>query len=300
VDTGFTFFSALSPDVASVLRNKVDGTTGAPPSITGFSPASGAVGGNIVVTGTGFGSASAVTVNGVSAPFVMNSATEITATVSANSTLGLVSVTTPAGTAVSSNNFIVTGSTVDLAPIETHFGSFSQGDTGDTYTINVTNVGTLTSTGAVAVVGALPSGLTATAIGGVGWTASLGTLTCTRSTPLIAGAGYPPITITVSVSSNAPAQVTASATVSNAGDANPANNSASDVTTVNASVISGPVTTLAAWDVHGLPGGANNFGVSPLLPITVASAVVAGGITRGSGVGTSGTGAGRGWGGTTF
>jgi DNA/RNA endonuclease G (NUC1) len=36
VDTGFSFFSALPPDVASALRDKVDGQAGSPPVIAGW------------------------------------------------------------------------------------------------------------------------------------------------------------------------------------------------------------------------------------------------------------------------
>jgi uncharacterized repeat protein (TIGR01451 family) len=303
VDTGFTFFNALPPDVASALRDKVDGQANSPPVITGFSPTTGAVNDSVVITGTNFASASAVTVNGVSGAFTVNSATQITATVPTNATPGPISVTTPTGTALSSNSFTVTGSTVDLAITKTHFGNFSQGDTGDTYTINVANIGNLASTGAITVTDALPAGLTATAIGGFGWTANLGTLTCTRSNTLFAGASYPPIVVTVTVSSSALASVTNTATVSGGGDANPANNTASDATTINVSAsISNPV-TLVGWDMHGLLGGTDNFGPSPLSPTTTGAnlTVVGGGLIRGSGVGTTGgRGANRAWGGNNF
>jgi hypothetical protein len=57
---------------------------------------------------------------------------------------------------------------------------------------------------------------------------------------------------------------------------------------------------LAGWDVHGLMGGANNFGASPFAAGTVAANLTVGGLTRGSGVGTTGTAASRGWGGTDW
>jgi hypothetical protein len=57
---------------------------------------------------------------------------------------------------------------------------------------------------------------------------------------------------------------------------------------------------IAGWDVNGLPGGNNNFGPSPLTASTAAANVTVGGLTRGSGVATSGTGAARGWGGTDW
>ncbi len=300
VDTGFTFFTALSPDVAAALRNMVDGQSGPPPAIIGFSPTNGAVGDSVVINGTNFNSASAVTFNGMSAAFGVNSASQVTATVPTGSTPGQISVTTPTGTAVSSNSFTVTGSTVDLAVAKTHFGNFSQRDTGDTYAIMVANVGTLASSGAITVTDALPAGLTATAISGVGWATDLGTLTGKRSTPLFAGASYPPIIVTVNVSSNAPASVTNIAIVSGAGDTNAANDIASDVTAINASQGSGNASTLFGWDVSGLPGGSGNYGPSPLSPTTNAANLLAGGLTRGSGVGTGGTGAGRAWGGNAF
>ena len=52
---------------------------------------------------------------------------------------------------------------------------------------------------------------------------------------LAAGQSYPPITLTVNVASTAPASVTNTATVSGGGETNTANNTASDVTTINRS-----------------------------------------------------------------
>jgi predicted extracellular nuclease len=58
--------------------------------------------------------------------------------------------------------------------------------------------------------------------------------------------------------------------------------------------------TLAAWDVNGLAGGANNFGASPLPPTTAAANLTVGGLTRGTGVGATGTAAARAWGGVDW
>lgn len=66
------------------------------------------------------------------------------------------------------------------------------------------------------------------------------------------------------------------------------------------------VISLSAWgqivgyDTSTQPGGANNFGASPLAPSVVAANVTATGLTRGAGVLTTGTGAARGFGGTGF
>ena len=57
---------------------------------------------------------------------------------------------------------------------------------------------------------------------------------------------------------------------------------------------------LAKWDFSGLPGGSGNFGPNPMTVTTNDANVTVGGLTRGSGVGTSGTGAAKAWGGNRF
>jgi uncharacterized repeat protein (TIGR01451 family) len=122
----------------------------------------------------------------------------------------------------------------DLTIAKTHTGNFTQGQTGATYSITATNSGTAVTSGTVTVVDTLPSGLTATAISGTGWSCVLGTLTCTRNDALAVGASYPVITLTVNVSLTAPASVTNSVTVSGGGENNASNNTANDLTTINA------------------------------------------------------------------
>src|ERR1700744_124166 len=93
----------------------------------------------------------------------------------------------------------------------------------------------------------LPVGLTATAVSGVGWTVNPSTLVCTRPNPLIAGAGAPPIFVTVSVAANATATVTNTATVASVDNSNTANDTNLDVTIVNPAVIGGNLETLVSW-----------------------------------------------------
>ncbi|HVH34525.1 MAG TPA: Ig-like domain repeat protein, partial [Tahibacter sp.] len=124
----------------------------------------------------------------------------------------------------------------DLAITKMHVGTFTQGQTGAVYTIVANNAGAGPTSGTVTVTDTLPSGLTATAISGTGWTCTLGTLTCTRSDALAAGSGYPAITLTVNVANNAPASVTNTATISGGGQINTANDSANDTTTIAAAV----------------------------------------------------------------
>jgi uncharacterized repeat protein (TIGR01451 family) len=146
----------------------------------------------------------------------------------------------------------------DLTIAKTHVGNFTQGQTGMTYTITVTNSGSASTAGAVSVVDALPAGLTASAISGTGWSCSLATLTCTRNDALAGNSSYPAITVTVNVSSNAAASVTNIATVSGGGEANTGNDSASDPTTINpggliaptnlVSTATSPTQVTVTWD----------------------------------------------------
>jgi uncharacterized repeat protein (TIGR01451 family) len=122
--------------------------------------------------------------------------------------------------------------TPDLTISKSHTGNFSVGQTGAAYTITVTNAGHGPTSGTVTVVDSLPSGLTATAISGTGWTCTLGTLTCTRADALAATNSYPAITLTVNVAANAPSLVTNSATVSGGGETNVANDTANDPTNI--------------------------------------------------------------------
>jgi 2',3'-cyclic-nucleotide 2'-phosphodiesterase (5'-nucleotidase family) len=72
---------------------------------------------------------------------------------------------------------------------------------------------------------------------------------------------------------------------------------------LSAAVVAAPAgfaATLAGWDVHGLTGGASNFGASPLAATASDANLTVGGLTRGSGVGTTGTAAARGWGGVDW
>ena len=102
-----------------------------------------------------------------------------------------------------------------LSIASTHSGSFTQGQTGATYSVTVSNTAATGSTiGTVTVADTLPAGLTATAIGGTNWTCTLATLTCTRSDVLNPGQSYEPITVTVNVASNAAASLTNQVSVS--------------------------------------------------------------------------------------
>jgi uncharacterized repeat protein (TIGR01451 family) len=126
------------------------------------------------------------------------------------------------------------GGCPDLAITKTHNGNFAAGSTG-IYTIQVTNVGGGASTGQVTVVDTLPAGLMLNWYYAYSWNCTQAgqTLTCTRTGTLSPDDYYPwELTITVNVSPSTPTSVTNVATLTAAGDTNPANNTASDPTTI--------------------------------------------------------------------
>ena len=126
----------------------------------------------------------------------------------------------------------------DLTLVKSHSGNFTQGDSADTYTLTVSNVGPgSTDSSAVTVSDTLPAGLAPTAAdnGTInGWTVSVSgqTITATRNDVLASGDSYPDLTLTVSVANNAPASVTNNASVAGGGELNTSNDSASDLTAI--------------------------------------------------------------------
>jgi hypothetical protein len=114
------------------------------PTITSFTPTAGPIGTSVVIIGTNFSgtgfTTESVTFNGVTAPFIVNSATQITATVPTGATSGLIRVTTPGGTATSSANFTVQSA----APTITSFSPTS-GPVGTSVVIRGTGFTGVTS-----------------------------------------------------------------------------------------------------------------------------------------------------------
>jgi len=78
-----------------------------PPAITNFSPTSGPAGTTVTINGSGFTGTTAVTFGGLGGSFSVTSDTVIQSIVPAGAATGPLSVTTPAGTATSTNNFTV-------------------------------------------------------------------------------------------------------------------------------------------------------------------------------------------------
>ena len=215
-DTGYTFFTALHPNIATVLRSKIDGQTNLPPGI-------------------------------------------------------------------------------DLAITSSHAGDFTQGDFNVFYTITVENLGNAPSMGTITVTHFLPEGIAVLAASGEGWNINLPNLSFSRSDALAGGTNFPPIILSVSVATNAPALVTNLVSVAGGGDENSGNNSGADETIIYP--LDGAPVLLFGFDVSGQ----TNYGNNPLVPTTEAHNLEIAGFTRGIGVTTNtGTAAVRAWGGVNW
>ena len=95
-----------------------------------------------------------------------------------------------------------------LSIVKSHSGNFTQGQSGATYSVTVSNAaGAPSTTGRVTVTEMAPAGLTLVSMnGGATWNCTV-LPTCTANTVLNGGSAYPAITVTVNVAANAPASV---------------------------------------------------------------------------------------------
>jgi endonuclease G len=104
-NTGYTFFTALNPDLAAVLRARIDGAP--PAAITSFTPQTGTSKTVVFMSGSNFTGVTAVKFCGLDATFTVDSATQITATVPTGATTGPISVITGGGLATSTTPFTI-------------------------------------------------------------------------------------------------------------------------------------------------------------------------------------------------
>ncbi|MGW3078302.1 hypothetical protein [Kitasatospora sp. NPDC001132] len=160
--------------------------------------------------------ASVAQVDGRAVPVIDTAATGLTES-SGSATTDPGGTDIAAATGSTGLTFTVLGPSLTIA--KSHADAFVRGEDG-VYTITVGNAAAAGPTDGttVTVHDTLPAGLRADRITGKGWHCVLATLTCTRSDVLPAGHDYPPITLKVDVSCDAPAQVTNTATVTGGGD----------------------------------------------------------------------------------
>ncbi len=111
LDRAASSYNGAAPDLGWLER---EGATSQPPSISGFSPTSGAPGSSVTINGSGFTGATAVRFNGLSATFSVVSDTQITATVPSGASTGPIRVTGPAGSSTSAASFTVSASVVTV------------------------------------------------------------------------------------------------------------------------------------------------------------------------------------------
>jgi gliding motility-associated-like protein len=123
-------------------------TLASPPTITSFTPTSGATGISVTVTGTGFSGVTGITIGGVAVTsYTVNSLTSITFTVPAGAVSGNIAITNSIGTATSSGTFAVASTNANLSALSLSSGSlsptFASGTTS--YTSSVANSVTSTT-----------------------------------------------------------------------------------------------------------------------------------------------------------
>ena len=148
----------------------------------------------------------------------------------------LAGTTSAAYASGSSSGEDVTVTSPDLTLAKTHAASFVRGSTGS-YSLTVTNSGTGPTSGTVTLTDTLPAGLVPQSATGTGWSCLVAaqTVTCTRSDVLAAGASYPAVSLTASVSQSAAANVVNTASVSGGGELAAGNDAASDPTAITSS-----------------------------------------------------------------
>lgn len=150
--------------------------------------------------------------------------TEIDDTATANYTAQ--NLGSPLTTATSAPTLTVAAPDLAISKSHSPTGTIDAG-TDVTYSLDVKNVGSADSHGTISVNDSLPAGLTLSSASGSGWDCT-GTVTCTRTDAIAAGDDTT-ITVVAHVSSSYSGDtVHNTATVSAPGDANPANDSATD------------------------------------------------------------------------
>jgi hypothetical protein len=252
--------------------------TGPAPTLTLISPnhmLSGSPSFPLTATGTNFfcvagPSETLIQFAGVLLTPTACTSTSITVTVPANLVVNAGSVTVfafspgPGGGLSAAQTFTIPSGVPDLTISKSHSGSFVQGQIGAAYAITASNIGGGATTANVTVIDTLPTGLTATAIAGTGWTCTLATLTCINSNVLAVSASYPAITLTVNVAANAPASVTNTATVSGGGETITTNDVATDATTI----LTPPTATLSTHALSFTNQGVNTTSATQSITVT--------------------------------
>ncbi|HUA58738.1 MAG TPA: nidogen-like domain-containing protein [Verrucomicrobiae bacterium] len=146
-----------------------------------------------------------------------------------------------------------------LSVTSTHIGNFTPGQSAS-YTVIVANAaGAGPTSGTVILTDLVSAGLTLVSMSGSGWSCTSGQNFCTRSDALAGGTSYPPITVTVNVSSTAASPQVNAATVSGGLSASASNSDAAIVTTLSVGTITEnrpPTSNAGPYFITAGPDGA--------------------------------------------
>jgi uncharacterized repeat protein (TIGR01451 family) len=174
-------------------------------------------------------------------PLAAGASSDLTLTVAVDASAlpgvtNTASVATP-GDLNSANNgatdlTTVNSPTLDLTVSGSHSGDFTVGGQGS-YSLVISNIGNLPSTGSITVTDTLPAGLSFVSGSGSGWTCSAvgQVVTCINTGVLTVGSSNS-LTLMVAVTQAGVPTVNHTVHVQTSGDANAANDSSSDPTTV--------------------------------------------------------------------
>jgi hypothetical protein len=203
-------------------------------------------------SGTALGSANLAAFTGVAgiARIVQadSSSTTNTSPLDVNASIADSIVISAAGTGTASTTFDgftvsapFTGTAPALTLLADHSPTyFHPGDTANSITLNISNSGNGSTSANIVVTEALPPGITATAIGGAGWTCTLATVSCTLTNPnqiVAPAASLPTITVTVSVATGS----SSAGTYTNTATASGGGASANGTSTNNILVVASPM-----------------------------------------------------------
>ncbi len=126
---------------------------------------------------------------------------------------------------------------------ESHNSNFTQGQVGATYSITVSNMGSVPTSGQVVVTETPPAGLTITAMSGSNWSCTQPAGPCARSDSLAPGISYPSIGVTVTVAGSASSPLVNQATVSGGGAATASTSDSTNILAQSPPAV-GPVTPM--------------------------------------------------------
>ncbi|MDP9192467.1 MAG: hypothetical protein M3P06_12275 [Acidobacteriota bacterium] len=250
------------PDPNNVNNSETETTNinpSTPPTIAGFSPASGPIGTTVTISGSNFFSSTFVKFNGVNSTFTIVNNSSITATVPAGATTGLIAITNFSGTTSSASNFTVTPAP-DLSITKTALSSTVPTSSPINYTLAVSNVGAGAAND-VTVTDTLPAGVTLTSVSGSGWTCGGNpVITCTMGA--LAPGAAPNITIDVTAPATG-TTVTNTATVSTS---TPDASASNDSSSVAVGVVGCPTTPPITAPATVCANSTGHVATTPIVP----------------------------------